>query len=161
RPSVSRRDERLGSAPISRRRGQITQPLPEGFSLRRSHEQKAALYGRVGQALNAAASVLGAVGAIWGAGYVEAWVAVIGTMAAAVGTYALSQRFQRLAATYRVTADRLAVRLALWEVTTLVQPDSAADRALVLDVEDIMAAENEAWLADLSKDPATSPQVGR
>ncbi|TDH58217.1 hypothetical protein E2C06_33785, partial [Dankookia rubra] len=37
RPSVSRRDERLGSAPISRRRGQITQPLPEGFSLRRSH----------------------------------------------------------------------------------------------------------------------------
>src|SRR4051812_41179159 len=49
------------------------------------NERNAARYGRWGQGLNAAAAVLGAVGAIWGGGYVEAWVAVAGTIAAAVG----------------------------------------------------------------------------
>jgi hypothetical protein len=62
-------------------------------------------------------------------------VAVAGTVAAALSSYALGQRFECLAATYRVTADRLAVRLALWGVTMLAQPDPIADRALVLDAK--------------------------
>jgi SMODS and SLOG-associating 2TM effector domain 1/SMODS and SLOG-associating 2TM effector domain 3 len=124
------------------------------------NERNAALYGRWSQALNAAAAVLGAVGAIWGGGYLEVWVAVVGTVAAAIGTYALGRRFQRLAATYQVTADRLAVRLALWEVTTMARSDPSADRSLVLDAEGIMAAENEAWLAEFLKDPAASGQAG-
>jgi hypothetical protein len=124
------------------------------------NERNAALYGRLSQGLNAAAAVLGAVGAIWGGGYLEAWVAVAGTIAAALSSYALGRRFERLAATYRVTADRLAVRLALWEVTTLARPDPAADRALVLDAEGIMAAENEAWLAEFLKDPTAPAQAG-
>jgi len=86
----------------------------------------------------------GAIGAVHAGSGVEAWVAILGTVAAAVGAYALGQRYQRLAATYRVTAERLAVRLALWELARQRQADSAADAALVLDAEAIMAAENEA-----------------
>jgi hypothetical protein len=81
-------------------------------------------------------------------------------VATAVGAYALAQRFQRLAATYRVTADRLAVRLALWEVTSGATPDPSADRALVADCEAIMAAENEAWLAEFLKDPNAPATAG-
>ena len=130
------------------------------------NERNAALSTQIGQGLNAAAAVLGAVGAIWGGGYVEAWVAVAGTVAAAIASYALGRRVHRLAATYRVTADRLDVRLALWEVTAPAwpdpaAPDPAADRALVLDAEAIMAAENEAWLAEFLKDSTAPAQAGR
>ena len=123
------------------------------------NEHKAALYAHWGQGLSAFAAILGSVGAIWGGSYFEAWVAVAGTIAAAIGSYALGQRFQRLAATYQVTADRLAVRLALWEVTAVAQPDPATDRALVLDAEGIMAAENEAWLAEFLRDPTAPAQA--
>ena len=124
------------------------------------NERNAALCTHLGQGLNAIAAVLGAVGAIWGGSYLEAWVAVAGTIAAAIASHALGRRFQRLAATYRVTADRLDVRQALWEVTTVSGPDPAADRALVLDAEGVMAAENEAWLAEFLKDPTASAQAG-
>lgn len=124
------------------------------------NERKAALYARWGQGVSAGAAMLGAVGAVWGGGYVEAWVAVAGAIATAIGSYALGQRFQRLAATYRITADRLAVRLALWDVTTMEKPDPSADRALVLDSEGIMAAENEAWLAEFMKSPIVPAQPG-
>ena len=127
------------------------------------NERKAELCTRWVQGLNAGAAVLGAIGAIWGGGAVEAWVAVVGTITAAIGAFALGQRFQRLAATYHVTADRLAIRLALWEVSKAAQlhpeaenPDE--DRALVLDAESIMAAENEAWLAEFLKDPTAGEQ---
>jgi len=122
------------------------------------NEQKAALFARWSQGLSAGAAVLGAVGAIWGGSYFEAWVAVAGTVAAAIATYALGQRFERLAARYQVTADRLAVRLALWEVSTLGKSDPAADRDLVLDAETIMADENGAWLAEFLKGPTGSAQ---
>jgi hypothetical protein len=123
------------------------------------NEQKAALFARWSQGLSAGAAVLGAVGAIWGGSFFEAWVAVAGTVAAAIATYALGQRFQRLAALYQVTADRLAVRLALWEVSTLGRSDPAADRDLVLDAETIMAGENGAWLAEFLKGPGGSAQT--
>jgi conflict system pore-forming effector with SLATT domain len=84
---------------------------------------------------------------------------VAGTIAAAIGSYALGRRFQRLAATYRVTADRLDVRRALWEVSTMNGSDPAADRALVVDAEAIMSAENEAWMAEFLKDPTAPKQA--
>lgn len=105
------------------------------------------------QGLAAVAAVLGAIGAIYAGSGVEAWVASLGTVAAAVGAYGLGQRYQRLAVTYRITADRLAVRLALWELARQGRGDPAGDAALVLDAEAIMAAENEAWLADFFKEP--------
>jgi hypothetical protein len=113
-----------------------------------ANERNAVTYGQWVQGLTAGAAILGAVGAIYGAGVFEVWVATIGTVAAAVGAYALSQRYERLAATYRITADRLALRLALWRLVTAENPDTAADHALVVDAEAIMAAENEAWLAE-------------
>jgi hypothetical protein len=117
------------------------------------NERRAAVCALWVQGLTGIAAVLGAIGAVHGGG-VEAWVATLGTVATAVGAFALGQRYQRLAATYRVTADRLAVRLALWELAQQGQAERAADAALVLDAEAIMAAENEAWLAEFLKDPS-------
>jgi len=122
------------------------------------NEQKAALCARWGQGLSAGAAVLGAIGAIRGGSYFEAWVPVVGAVATAIATYALGQRFQRLAALYQVTADRLAVRLALWEVSTLGKSDPAADRDLVRDAESIMAGENGAWLSEFLKGPTGPDQ---
>jgi hypothetical protein len=121
-----------------------------------ANERHAALCAHWIQGLSAAAAVLGAIGALYGAGQIEAWVAALGTVVAAVSAYALSQRYQRLAATYRVTADRLAVRLALWELGRQQQADPAVDAAFVSDAEGIMAGENQAWLAEFLKDPSAS-----
>ncbi|RVM95935.1 DUF4231 domain-containing protein [Sinorhizobium meliloti] len=128
------------------------------------NERKATSCAQWVQGISAVAAVLAALGAMSGERHFDIWVAVLGTVSAAIGSHALSQRFQRLAVAYRVTADRLAVRLAIWRITAATQPDGAAGHALVADVESILAAENEAWLAEFLKSttapPAAHPRDG-
>jgi hypothetical protein len=101
--------------------------------------------------LSGIAALLGAVGAITAGTGIEAWVATLGAVTSAIGAYALGQRYQRLAASYRVTADRLALRLAAYRLTTQTAPDPALARALVVDSETILVAENQGWMADRLK----------
>jgi hypothetical protein len=112
---------------------------------------------RAVQVLSALAAVLGALGALGaGAGF-AVWVATLSTITTAIGTYALAQRYQRLAATYRLAADRLTLRRTAWNIATQAQPNPAADTALILDSEGISNGETDAWVADFLKKPAAPP----
>jgi hypothetical protein len=44
----------------------------------------------------------------------------------------------------------------MWKITTQARPDPEADNALILDAEGIMNGENDAWVTDFLKRPATS-----
>ncbi|MDQ2695781.1 MAG: DUF4231 domain-containing protein [Pseudomonadota bacterium] len=114
------------------------------------NERKASRCSLASQLLTALAAVLGAIGAIHGGTFIEAWVATLGTVAAAIGAFALANRYHYLAATYRLTADRLSLRLAMWRFLPPGKREPAADQALILDAEGIIAAENGAWLAELT-----------
>jgi hypothetical protein len=108
------------------------------------------------QVLSGIAAALAALGAIYAGAQIEAWVATLSAITTAIGAYAMAQRYQRLAATYRLAADRLKLRLAMWKITTQARPDPEADNALILDAEGIMNGENDAWVTDFLKRPATS-----
>src|SRR6516225_4314657 len=69
---------------------------------------------RAVQIFSATAAGLGAVGVVHAGTGIEAWVAMISAVTSAIGAYALSQRYPRLAATYRLAADRLKLRLTTW-----------------------------------------------
>jgi hypothetical protein len=115
------------------------------------NERLASRYALLTQGLTGLAAVLGALGAIYTAYGIEAWVATLGTIATAIGAYALGQRYQRLAATYQVTADRLGLRRAAWALASAKGPSADIDRAFVADIEAILAAENQSWMADRIK----------
>jgi len=112
------------------------------------NERKATLCAVLVQVLSGVAAVLAAIGAIYSGTGIEAWVATLGAVTSAIGAYALGQRYQRLAASYRVTADRLALRLAAYRLATQAATDPALARALIIDSEAILAAENQAWMTD-------------
>ncbi|MDR5752847.1 MULTISPECIES: DUF4231 domain-containing protein [unclassified Caballeronia] len=120
------------------------------------NERNAARCTRAVQVLSAIAAGLGALGAVFAGAGIEVWVATLSTITTAIGTYALAERYQRLAATYRLAADRLKLRLTEWQILTQGQPaNAAADHALILDSEGLMNGENDAWVADFLKRTAT------
>jgi hypothetical protein len=116
--------------------------------------------GNATQALSLIAAILGAIGATYPKSSIEVWVATIGTITGAVTAYALGRRYQQLAASYRVTADRLALRLARWRIQPDAARTEAADRALVSDIEGLIAAETQAWMAEFQSSHAKKPPNG-
>jgi protein-S-isoprenylcysteine O-methyltransferase Ste14 len=137
----------------------------EGFYRPRAaeNERNGSVATRATQAFSLLAAILGAIGAMYPRSGIEIWVATIGTITGAIAAYALGRRYQQLAASYRVTADRLALRLARWQIQPDATRTEAADRALVTDIEGLIAAETQAWMAEFQsshagKDRATTPR---
>jgi SMODS and SLOG-associating 2TM effector domain 1/Protein of unknown function (DUF4231) len=126
-----------------------------------ANERKAARCTRAIQGLSAIAAALGALSALHGGSGFEIWIATLGAVTSAIGAYAAAQRYQRLAATYRLAADRLTLRYTAWFVATQNVPDPLADRAFIVDVESILNGENQAWVADvLSRPPSATGHAG-
>ena len=111
------------------------------------YEKTANYFSRAIQLFSLIAAILGAIGTLYPKTGVEAWIATIGTITGAIGAYALGHRYQQLAASYRVTADRLSLRLARWQIQPEAARNEAAERTLVADMEGLIAAETQAWMA--------------
>jgi hypothetical protein len=118
------------------------------------NERRARWCSEATQILAAIAAILGAMGAIHDGESVQAWVATFGTVTAAIGAFALGHRYQQLAASYRVTADRLSLRLDRWRTLPDDKKDARASQSLISDAEAIMAAENDAWMAEFQSGTA-------
>ncbi len=115
----------------------------------RNNTSKLALGRRISFVLGAIAVVLG----IWSArsGSVAGWVAVIGTITAAIAARQYAGRYQFLIVGYQATADRLKWLKTKWEIEGRNQPGAAAKNAFILAVEDAIATENSAWMAEWTK----------
>jgi len=95
-------------------------------------------------------SALAAVVPTWGLG---AWVAVLTTMAGAIGAHVEAAKFDNLVISYRSTLGRLTALRDEW-------CDSLAERALtpaeaadfVDRCEDAISVENQAWMAEWAED---------
>jgi hypothetical protein len=92
---------------------------------------------------------LALVGALLGAGSTltgrqayGAWVAVITTVSGAIGSYALAQRYEQLAISFRPTADRLTSTVLRWRAKGA---NSLAE--LVETCEAVLLEENQGWIA--------------
>ncbi|WP_035514012.1 DUF4231 domain-containing protein [Paraburkholderia nodosa] len=119
------------------------------------NERSALRCTRLVQLLSGCAAILAALGAYFPGISVGAWVATLSTVSAAVGAHALAKRYQRLAATYRLVADRLQMRLAAWRSAMQSSQDITLDKAFINDVENILLGENQAWAADYISRPVT------
>jgi hypothetical protein len=81
------------------------------------------------------------------------WIAVLTTAGAALLAHLGHTRYEYLAAGYQATADRLDNLLARWRS----QPPGASDRGrFILDCENALATENDAWLAEWSREGTSS-----
>jgi hypothetical protein len=98
---------------------------------------------------------LGVVGVLLGvgaaAGRLGSWVAVVGTVTAAVSSHIQSQRYQGLIVLYRATERRLRFLKEEWEASGKLEADKPARNSFIQSCEDAMALENGAWLAQWSQ----------
>ena len=99
--------------------------------------------------LGAVAVVLG----IWSAQStsVAGWVAVIGTVTAAIAARQYASRYQFLIVSFQATADRLQWLKTKWEIEGKNQPGDDAKNAFILSTEDTLSLENNAWMAEWIK----------
>lgn len=87
-----------------------------------------------------------------------AWVAVLTTLAGALGAHIEASRFDQLAIGYRATAARLEALRDEWtdklshETLSQAQKDRFVDRC-----EDAISVENQAWMAEWSGPDARRP----
>lgn len=115
----------------------------------RINAQKLALGRRITFVLGAIAVLLG----LWSArsASVAGWVAVIGTMTAAIAARQYAGRYQFLIVTYQATTDRLQWLKTKWELDGKNQPGDDARNAFILASEGAIATENSAWMAEWTR----------
>jgi hypothetical protein len=114
-----------------------------------ANAKKVATGRRLSLILGAASVVLGIVSARYAS--VAGWIAVIGTITAAVAARQYAGRYQFLIISYQAAADRLEGLRARWQIERRAQAGSAADHRFILDVERAISAENSAWMAEWTK----------
>jgi len=100
-------------------------------------------------ALGAAAVALGAVAATHAS--VAGWVAVIGTITAAITARQLAGNYQFLIVTYQAAAQKLQDLKDRWGAERKLEAGPAPDHRLILACEDAISAENSAWMAEWTK----------
>ncbi len=112
----------------------------------RVNTQKLSAGRKISLALGALAILLG----FWSArsASVAGWVAVIGTVTAAIAAYQYAGRYQFLNVSYQATADRLNWLKTKWEIDGRRQPGDDAKHAFIIAAEDAIATENSAWMAE-------------
>jgi hypothetical protein len=84
---------------------------------------------------------------------VAGWVAVIGTITAAIAARQYSGRYQFLIVSYQAVAEKLEWLKTRWEIERRTQPATAADHKLILACEEAISTENSAWMAEWTKKP--------
>lgn len=76
----------------------------------------------------------------------SAWVGVVTTIAGAVAAHIAGEQHARISASYAVTADLLERRIKGFDAATA---DAQAATAFVVDIEEILARQNQTWVATL------------
>jgi hypothetical protein len=105
-------------------------------------------------ALSVLGVVLASVAATLALTFAAAWVAVSTTVGAAVAAYAAGSRYEYQLVEYLRTAAQLERLRTLWSSG---ERDTAAGDAFVLDCEQVISIQNEAWMAKWTDD-ATAGQ---
>ncbi|HKG46902.1 MAG TPA: DUF4231 domain-containing protein [Pyrinomonadaceae bacterium] len=99
--------------------------------------------------LGAIAAVLGVIAAKYAS--VAGWIAVIGTITAAIAARQYAGRYQFLIVSYRAVAERLDWLKTRWNIERNARTDAAADRKFILACEEAISVENSAWIAEWTK----------
>jgi hypothetical protein len=111
--------------------------------------------GLIAVVMGALASAAVATGLGW-LSYLGSWVAVVTTAGGAVTAHLAASRYDHAAMTYFATADRLAGLRDAW-LADANRLDPARVDKLVDDCENAISTENEAWLAEWTREePAGS-----
>lgn len=115
----------------------------------RANTKKLATGRRLSLGLGALAVLLG----LWSArsASVAGWVAVLGTITAAIAARQYAGRYQFLILSYQATADRLKWMKTKWEIDSKTKNDVNVRQEFVLACEDAIATENSAWMAEWTK----------
>ena len=108
---------------------------------------KATRWRRVVFLLGLAGVLIGTLGATLGA-FSSAWLGVITSASAAIGSFIAAERFEFLAVSYQAAADRLAWRRSEWARLAPADRNDARRHAIVLACEEAMSSENSAWVAE-------------
>ena len=114
----------------------------------RAEEQK---FQKLTWGLGGLATVLGILGS-FGLPGVTIWIATVTTISGSILSYVATSRFEFLVQTYYSTADRLHHARRLFRAKGMTQD------AFVLNTEEIMTAENAAWVAEYRADDV-SPSI--
>jgi hypothetical protein len=128
-----------------RAKGQITYHQ----NAARRESKRLGLWRGVAVALAVVSAVLGVIAGVRKSATFNVWVAVVSTAIATVTALVYAGRFEFFATTYWATAQRLANLIRSWNAS----PDhgEAQRGRFVLDCEAVLAAQNHAWAAELSK----------
>jgi conflict system pore-forming effector with SLATT domain/uncharacterized protein DUF4231 len=113
-----------------------------------ANTQKVAKSRRFSLILGAVAAVLGIVAATYAS--VAGWVAVIGTLTAAIAARQYAERYQFLIVSYRAAAEKLEGLKARWEIERK-QNGALANQKFIHACEEAISAENSAWMAEWTK----------
>jgi uncharacterized protein YchJ len=113
------------------------------------NEKKVSTGRWISLALGGAAVVLGVVAATHAS--VAGWIAVIGTITAAITARQLAGNYQFLIVTYQAAADKLQDLKDRWGVERKAEAGPAPDHRLILACEEAISAENSAWMAEWTK----------
>lgn len=92
--------------------------------------------------------VLGAIGGIGLSKFTAGWVAVIGTITAAITAYLFAERYNYLSLSYQKTAQILEDHLAKWLIS---DKSEQAQAELIIGCESTISQENRTWMTELSK----------
>jgi hypothetical protein len=101
--------------------------------------------------LSIGGAALGGVAAATGIAGVGVWVAVVTTVSGAVAAHVAANRYQFLVLSYRAAARRLRSLERAWRAGSTPPADPAA---LVRDCEEVIARQNDSWMAGWMRDDA-------
>jgi len=116
----------------------------------RENAQKLALGKYLSLALGALAVVFGLLSSKYAS--IAGWLAVIGTITAAIAARQYSGRYQFLVISYQATIERLKWLKTEWALASKADP-TAAGKALIVAVEETISTENSGWMAEFTKKP--------
>ncbi|MGD9159284.1 MAG: DUF4231 domain-containing protein [Desulfobacteraceae bacterium] len=103
---------------------------------------------KIGLILGIIAIALGALGST---GWTAGWVAVISTLSASITAYVYASRYQYLIVSYQATANRLEFLRTHWLSSGKTDTDKDDRDKFILDCEDAISIENNAWMAEITK----------
>ena len=115
----------------------------------RSNTRKLSTGRRLSLILGALAVLLGLVAS--NDPSVAGWIAVIGTITAAIAARQYAGRYQFLIASYQAVGEKLDRLKARWEIERKTQPGAAADHKFILACEETISAENSGWMAEWTR----------
>jgi len=144
--------EKLPTAPMSMEeyvRARVDDQVDYYRKAAATNAKKVATGRRLSLILGAIAVVLGILATTRAS--LAGWVAVIGTITAAIAARQYAGRYQFLIVSYQAVAEKLEGLKARWEIERKLQ--SGADHQFILACEEAISAENSAWMAEWTKSP--------